>query len=394
MANSLATCAVRFGRQKLPAAASSVYIQKRDAGSDLAACKRGRGGRSSFSGVVATVFGASGFMGRHIVNRLGQIGSQVIIPYRGDTYRVARLKLAGDLGQILFTPIDSIYHEDQLRKAMMHSNLVINLIGKEFETESYDFHDLYVDGAVQIAKIAKEMGVERLIHFSHLNADPKRTDLIHFGDDIPKGNSMLQKKWEGDQAVREIFPEAIIFRPADIYGIKDRYLYKYIYRRRYGMFSRKLPIWRKGHETVKQPIFAGDVATGVMNAVFDADAPGNTYYCVGPERYTLNNIVEHLTKLSHKDIKKITDLDVSYIRKLIRQRNNRQINFDSLQREALSDFIVDRDVAKTLEDLHVQPRSLRDMARIVVNPYITFQVIDKEYITREVHIPDLVPVDD
>jgi hypothetical protein len=53
---------------------------------------------------------------------------------------------------------------------------------------------LYVDGAVQIAKIAKEMGVERLIHFSHLNADPNRTDLIHFGDDIPKGNSMLQKK--------------------------------------------------------------------------------------------------------------------------------------------------------------------------------------------------------
>lgn len=63
-----------------------------------------------------------------------------------------------------------------------------------FFYRSYDFHDLYVDGAVQIAKIAKEMGVERLIHFSHLNADPKRTDLIHFGDDIPKGNSMLQKK--------------------------------------------------------------------------------------------------------------------------------------------------------------------------------------------------------
>lgn len=40
-------------------------------------------------------------------------------------------------------------------------------------------------------------------------------------------------QWEGDQLVREIFPEAIIFRPADIYGIKDWYFYKYIYHRKY-----------------------------------------------------------------------------------------------------------------------------------------------------------------
>jgi hypothetical protein len=35
------------------------------------------GGRSSVSGVTATVFGASGFYGRYIVDRLGRIGSQV-----------------------------------------------------------------------------------------------------------------------------------------------------------------------------------------------------------------------------------------------------------------------------------------------------------------------------
>lgn len=43
----------------------------------LSALKRGRGGRSSFNGNVVTVFGASGFLGRYICNRLGKTGSQV-----------------------------------------------------------------------------------------------------------------------------------------------------------------------------------------------------------------------------------------------------------------------------------------------------------------------------
>ncbi len=64
--------------------------------------KRGKGGRSSFSGVVATVFGGPGFLGRYVVNRLGRVGSQVVVPYRGDEHDYRYLKPMGDLGQIVF----------------------------------------------------------------------------------------------------------------------------------------------------------------------------------------------------------------------------------------------------------------------------------------------------
>jgi hypothetical protein len=64
--------------------------------------KRGRGGRSSFSGDVVTVFGANGFIGRGIANRLGKNGSQTIFPYRGEHYKMLRLKVTGDLGQASF----------------------------------------------------------------------------------------------------------------------------------------------------------------------------------------------------------------------------------------------------------------------------------------------------
>ena len=68
-------------------------------GSDV---KRGAGGRSSFSGIVATVFGATGFIGRYMVDRLGRMGSQIVVPYRGDEHDYRYLRLMGNLGQVVF----------------------------------------------------------------------------------------------------------------------------------------------------------------------------------------------------------------------------------------------------------------------------------------------------
>lgn len=74
----------------------------------VSSVKRGTGGRSSFSGVVATVFGATGFIGRYVVNRLGRMGSQVIVPYRGDEHDYRHLRPMGDLGQVVFLVRKSI----------------------------------------------------------------------------------------------------------------------------------------------------------------------------------------------------------------------------------------------------------------------------------------------
>merc|ERR1719197_1388223 len=65
---------------------------------------QGRGGRSSVSGIQATVFGATGFLGRPTVNNLGRMGSQVVVPYRGDEHDTRHLKVMGDYGQIVMVP--------------------------------------------------------------------------------------------------------------------------------------------------------------------------------------------------------------------------------------------------------------------------------------------------
>jgi NADH dehydrogenase (ubiquinone) 1 alpha subcomplex subunit 9 len=76
---------------------------------------------------------------------LGNTGTQLVVPYRGDFYDVAPLKLCGDLGQVYFTPYN-LKDENSIRKAVKHSNLVINVIGREWETRNFSFDDVYVKG--------------------------------------------------------------------------------------------------------------------------------------------------------------------------------------------------------------------------------------------------------
>merc|ERR1739847_179138 len=66
-------------------------------GVNLANMKRGSGYRSSFTGTVATVFGATGMIGRGVTSRMGKMGTQMVIPYKGDFYDSQRLKVCGDL---------------------------------------------------------------------------------------------------------------------------------------------------------------------------------------------------------------------------------------------------------------------------------------------------------
>jgi NADH dehydrogenase (ubiquinone) 1 alpha subcomplex subunit 9 len=111
----------------------------------MSAFRRGTGGRSSFNGVVATVFGANGHLGSVVCNKLGNTGTQLVLPYRGDFYDVAPLKMCGDLGQVYFTPYN-LKDENSIRKALKHSNLVINVVGREWETRNFSFEDIYVKG--------------------------------------------------------------------------------------------------------------------------------------------------------------------------------------------------------------------------------------------------------
>jgi len=348
------------------AAVSQLQLQQTRAKSDaLQQIESGRKGRSSFTGNVVTVFGASGFIGRYVVNRLAKEGNQVIIPYRGDPYEVQRLKVCGDLGQILFVPID-VRNQESLMKAVKYSNWAINLIGRDWETKNFTFHNVHCDAARAIAKACKDSGVEKLIHFSSLNASPNPPRCLPkiggiFKRLLPKsypqsaatfllnGSDFLRSKYAGELAVREEFPEAIIFRPSDVMGHEDRFL-RYLnsaWRRCYFGYY---PYWKKGERTIKAPISVHDLATAVMHAFRTKHSSGETYQCTGPHFYRMDVLIDYFLECTfyHTTHKRVDlflhphalNLHVFTWYMELLFLNRPQYTYERFERDAISDEIL------------------------------------------------------
>ena len=244
------------------------------------------GGRQSVSGVVATVFGATGFIGRYAVNHLGRIGSQVIVPYRGDGMNARHLRLNGDLGQIVPVPF-SLYDTDSVMKAVNRSNVVINCIGSRYETANYSYDDVNHKIAHRLAKLSKEGGVDRFIQVSCFGAAPD------------SASDYFKSKYKGEQAVRRFFPDATILRPTTVFGPEDRFLN---YIATVGERFVGIPVVREGQQQL-QPIYAQDVARAILSCVMYEQSVGKTYEIAGPDVFTFNNLVRLVNHSAFSDVR-------------------------------------------------------------------------------------------
>jgi len=343
----------------------------------LTAMKRGPGYRSSFSGTVATVFGASGAVGRAVCNRLGKSGTQFIVPYRGDHYEVMRLKVCGDLGQVLFTP----YHlkdEESCRKAMLHSDVVINLIGREYETRNFKFADVNLEGPKMLARLARECGVKDFIHISSLNAREKPKRLF-----MPKPSNFLKTKWLGEKAVLEEFPDATIIRAADMFGTGDHYAEYYCKWWRTGWDGANMPLWKKGNYAVKAPLHISNMADAIMACLDNPSAKGVTFEAYGPERFLLADLVDWMHEVMHKSPEdwgyKRTDIRLD-IKPLVLcaimqnlpvgLRSLRAPTLDKLERSMMTDEVLG---LPSIEDLGVKLNKVKDEMPWVLDPFRAFR---------------------
>ncbi len=221
---------------------------------------------------LVTVFGGSGFLGRHTVRALARAGWRIKVATRHPA-RGFFLRPLGTVGQIDFVKCD-VSDAESVAHAVMGSSAVINLTGILFQ-KGQTFADVQAEGADNIAQAATRAGVRALVHVSAIGAD------------LESDSTYAATKAQGEQAVREAFPDAVILRPSIIFGPEDGFFNKFAGMAR---FSPVLPLVGGGH-TRFQPVFVGDVAQAIVTALGDA-AKGRTYELGGPGIYSFKELLQ------------------------------------------------------------------------------------------------------
>jgi NADH dehydrogenase len=231
---------------------------------------------------VVTVFGGSGFIGRHLIGRLARQGWIVRAAVRRPS-RAGFLKPMGEVGQV--TPIRApIQDQIAVESAVAGADAVINLVGILYERGSQTFAAVHGRGAQTVAAAAAAAGVSRLVQVSALGAD-------HHG-----AADYARTKGAGEAAVRTAYPEAVILRPSVVFGPGDSFF------NRFAVIARLSPVLPLigGGGTRFQPVYVGDVADAIAKCVSDPACAGRTYELGGPHVYTFKELMELLLRQIHR----------------------------------------------------------------------------------------------
>ncbi|MDI1263986.1 MAG: complex I NDUFA9 subunit family protein [bacterium] len=231
---------------------------------------------------LVTVFGGSGFLGRNVVRALAKRDYRIRVAVRRPEL-AGHLQPLGRVGQIHAVQTNARYPAS-VEAAMRDSDVAINLIGILTEGGAQSFDAVQAKGAETIAKAASAAGA-RMVHVSASGADEN------------SGSSYARSKAAGEKAVLASVPSATILRPSVVFGPEDQFTNRFAALAR---MSPALPLIGGGL-TKMQPVYVGDVATAVADAVDGKTKPGATYELGGPEVLTMREIMETILEITDRE---------------------------------------------------------------------------------------------
>ncbi len=225
---------------------------------------------------LVTVFGGSGFLGRHVVRALAQRGWRIRVASRRPDLAI-HVQTTGRVGQV--NPVQAnLRFPASVAAALRGADAVVNLVGVLAEQGRQNFEAVHTFGARAVATAAAEAGITTLAHVSAIGADPD-SDALY-----------ARSKGRAEGIVRETLPGAVILRPSILFGPEDDFF------NRFAAMARIFPALplMGGGQTRFQPAYVGDVAEAVARAVTGEARSGATYELGGPAIRTFRELMEYV----------------------------------------------------------------------------------------------------
>lgn len=228
---------------------------------------------------VVTVFGGSGFLGRHVTRALAKRGYRVRAAVRRPDLAF-HLQPLGDVGQIAAIQAN-LRHKWSVERAVEGADAAINLVGILFEGGKQGFDAVQEYGARYVAESCDKAGIP-LVHVSAIGADPDSE------------SQYARSKGRGEDWVRQTLGDnAVIMRPSIIFGPEDNFFNQFASMTRYSPF---LPLIGGG-ETKFQPVYVGDVAEAIARGIDGQLKGGVTYELGGPEVMSFRKCLEEMLQV-------------------------------------------------------------------------------------------------
>jgi uncharacterized protein YbjT (DUF2867 family) len=226
---------------------------------------------------LVTVFGGSGFVGRHVVRALAKRGYRIRVAVRRPDL-AGFLQPLGNVGQISFVQANLRYR-NSVDSAVEGASYVVNCVGILFEAGRNSFEAVQEFGGRAVAEAARGVGA-KLIHLSAIGANGT------------SDSNYARTKGRAEAAIHSIVPDAIIYRPSIVFGPEDNFFNKF------AAMARTAPVLPLigGGKTKLQPVYVIDVAEAVAKAVDGKVAGGKIYELGGPEVLTFRECLEAMLK--------------------------------------------------------------------------------------------------
>ena len=221
---------------------------------------------------LVTVFGGSGFVGRHVVRALVADGWRVRVATRRP-HLSPELRVNGMVGQVQLVQAN-LRFPDSVDAALEGADACVNLVALLHESGRQTFEALHVEGAAAIAKACAAHGITNLAHISAIGADPDAE------------SDYARTKAEGEARIRDHVPSADILRPSIIFGEGDGFFTRFAAM---ANMAPALPLIGGG-DTQFQPAYVADVAKAVATVIRQG-TNGTLYELAGPQTYSFKALM-------------------------------------------------------------------------------------------------------